>query len=371
MSRYFYYIVILEFVGGVITITPSLLFDVSKEGALISILIALLAGGVFIYFTTRFFNQFPGLGFPELLQLHTPKWVASPLLILFSLVWFTIGLKTLINYAFLLKRFLTPQLQLNWIVFTLLLFISFSFFMQSKKLLYTLEIILLINLPLIIYIIGILYGNQGLEWDYVQKSIMYIYNTPNFLAFSASFLIFLGTANLVIFNREFKQKQKIKVLSLLNLVLLGTGIMFTIYFIPFGYNGFDRIQYMSFPWLLTTDSIKVAIAFLERVMYIFLFLNLSIAFLSINITWHVSMEIFKSTVSLKELKWKQINLGTYLFTLLVWIVSLLVSSYVSESQFLIYSSYLLKFLPPFFFVFLTICWFISWRYKHEVILKTN
>jgi len=149
--------------------------------------------------------------------------------------------------------------------------------------------------------------------------------------------------------------------------------MFTTYFIPIGYNGLDHIQYMSFPWLLTTDSIKVAIAFLERVMYIFLFLNLSIAFVSIIITWHVSMEILKSSGLLKGIKWKQHNLNAHLFTIVVWIASLIVSTYITEPQFLEYSSYLINFLPPFFVVFLIICWFISWRDKHEDedILKTN
>lgn len=94
MSRYFYYLIVLELVGSVISITPSFLFDSSQKGALISILLALLIGSIFVYLITAFFNQFPGAGFPELLQQYTPKWISSPVLILFGLVCFIVGLKT-------------------------------------------------------------------------------------------------------------------------------------------------------------------------------------------------------------------------------------------------------------------------------------
>jgi len=167
MNRYFYYILFVEFIGSIISVIPTFLFESSNEGAIWSMLLALFAGGAFIYFTTKFFNQFPGLAFPELLQQHMSNWFASLLLTIFSIVWFVFGLKTMMNYAFLLKRFLMPYFQLQGIVIMLLLLISFSFFMHTKKLLYTLEIVLFINIPLMIYIIGVMYVNKGLDWDYL------------------------------------------------------------------------------------------------------------------------------------------------------------------------------------------------------------
>src|SRR5690606_5109098 len=112
-------------------------------------------------------------------------------------------------YALLLKQFLTPDLQIIGIVITFLSFITYSFFMKSKKLLYTIEMVLLISIPLIVYIVVILYSNDGLDWDYVLKAMMHANHAPNYFAFSSAFFLFFGVANLNIYNREFKNKQKI------------------------------------------------------------------------------------------------------------------------------------------------------------------
>ncbi|MCM3632485.1 GerAB/ArcD/ProY family transporter [Paenibacillus camelliae] len=372
MSRYFYYLVVVEFVGSILSVIPSFLFESSKKGTIMSMLLALLAGVAFIYWITKFFNHYPGRGLPELLQQHIPKWIAFPILFLFSLAWFIFGLKTLLNYSFLLKRFLLPHLQINWIIALLLLFITYSFFMKTKKLLYTLEIVLFINIPLMIYIIGILYVNTGLDWDYVKKSMMYVYHAPNLLAFSASFLIFIGASNLIIVNREFKNKQKLTTFQILLLCVLGAWILFTNYFIPIGYNGFERIQYINFPWILGTDSLKVALAFLERIMFVFLFLHISVTFVNIIIFWHVSLELLKSTAKLVRRKQKESNMITYIFVLVVWSISLIISMKITESSYLMYARSLFVAFPPFFLLVLIVCWFISWRDKHDNrSLKTN
>lgn len=363
MNRYFYYIVLVPMVGSVVSALPSLLFESSEKGAIVSMLISLLVGVTFIYFITKFFNKFPGKGFPEVLKQSMPMWISKLFLLMISFIWFTMGLHILISYSFLLKRFLTPNIGISWIVITFLLFITYGVLMESKSVLYLVEMILFINLPLIIFIVGKLFTSQGLEWDYIRKSVMYFYHAPDYTAFSVSLFLFLGAANLIIFNREFKKKQKITSLQLVIFGVLGAGMLFTTYFIPIGYNGFDNIQYITFPWLLTADSMRVGLAFLERVMYIVLILYLAIAFLNIIITWHVSLETLKSTIWFKRLRWRQHNLTPYLFMLVFWMASLLVTNSISEYQLIQFSRYLFNVLPPFFFLFLIICRYISRRVK--------
>lgn len=361
MNRYFHYLVITPMVGSVVLAIPSLLFEMSKKGAIVSMVISLFVGLAFIFFITKFFNKYPGRGFPELLKQRTPRWFSFFILYMISLIWFSLGLQTLVGYSFLLKRFLTPNIEISWIAITFLLFISYGILMESKSILYLVEVILFINLPVILFIMEELITSKGLKWDYIRKSAMYFFHAPNYLAFSASLFLFLGATSLIIFNREFKKKQKITFLQLVFLGVLGAGALFAAYFIPIGYNGFDHIQYITFPWLLTADSMRVSLAFLERVMYIVLLLYLAIAFLNIIIFWHVSLETLKSIIWLKRFKWRKHNLTPYIIVLGFWVISLLVINFMSEYQFIQYFSYLVNILPAFFLLFIIICWFIGRR----------
>ena len=326
-------------------------------------LLAIAIGTFFIYLLTVFFNRFPGLGFPELLKNHMPKWISFFLLFCFGLLWFAIGVEALTSIAFLMKRFLTPDMPIIWITVLLLVFVSSGVLLSTKSVLYTVEIILLLNLPLIVLVILQLYLNDNLKWDFIGKAWMHVYHQPNYLSFSASFSTFIGLMTLSIFNREFKNKQTHTLLQILLVCIWGVVFLLTTYFIPIGYNGFDNINHLTYPWVLTADSIKIGLAFLERVMYVFLILYLSIAFLFLIITWHVGLEFLKSLGSIRLLKRKGRDLTPYLFLLFFWIISLWISVHISHFQINLYADYLSRSIPPLCFIFLLACWYIYRRVK--------
>ncbi|GAA3328939.1 hypothetical protein GCM10020331_074940 [Ectobacillus funiculus] len=61
------------------------------------------------------------------------------------------------------------------------------------------------------------YTGEGMKWDFVKKSVMYIYPIPDYSAFSAcSYVFFLGAANLIIFNRVFTKKTEDELASTRN-----------------------------------------------------------------------------------------------------------------------------------------------------------
>lgn len=362
MNRYFYYLILVSLVVNMVGMVPTILFE-KKSGTIISMLLAIAIGTLFIYLIIIFFNRYPGVGFPELLKNHMPKWISSFLLFCFGLIWFAIGLNTFILNTFLMKRFLTPDIPLLWIAVLLLAFVSFGVLLSTKNILYTVEIILLLNFPLLVLVLVELYLNENLKWDFIGKAWMHVYHQPNYLSFSAALFTFIGLINLSIFNREFKNKQTHTPLQILFFCVLGAGFLLTTYFIPIGYNGFDNINHLTYPWILTVDSIKVGFAFLERAMYVFLVLYLSISFLFLIITWHVGLEFLKSLGSIRLLKQGGHDLTAYLILLLFWIISLWVSVYVSQYQITLYASNLLKVIPPFCFIFLLACLYIYRRVK--------
>ena len=149
-------------------------------------------------------------------------------------------------------------------------------------------------------------------WDFVKEATLYINQTPNINAFSACFFLFLGVSNLFIFNRFFTQKQNYSWKQMAYIAVIATITLFTTYFIPIGFNGLNDIQNLVYPWISTSDSLRMKFFLVERVLYIFLLFYLAIAFLSILVHWYVSFEFLKFVFNLEKIKWKGFKLGIFL-----------------------------------------------------------
>lgn len=363
MNRYIYYLFLIPFIVNMVGPVPKILFETKDTGTIISMLSAIVIGILFLYFILIFFNRFPGVGFPELLKKHMPKWIFVFLVFCFGLLWFAIGLYTLITITYLMQRFLTPDISTFWITVLFLVFITYGVLLSSKSILYTVEIILWLSLPFLFLVILALYFNQNINWDFIGKAWMHINHQPDYSSFSAAFLPFLGLISLSIFNREFKGEQKQTPLQFLLILILGIGFLFTTYFIPIGYNGFDNIKHITYPFVLSTDSIRINLAFLERVMYVFLILYLSIAFLFLIITWHVGVEFLKSLSSSRSRKQGSRDRTPYFLLSFFWIISLWITVYITQFQIILYANYLFKAIPPFCLIFVLACSYIYRRVK--------
>ncbi|MBS4210241.1 GerAB/ArcD/ProY family transporter [Bacillus sp. FJAT-50079] len=361
MNRYFYYFTFVNMITNIITTVPMILLGARMKGAIFSILLAIVAGLFIMYFFVNFFNDFPGEGLPELLKRYLSKWISTPLLIYLAFTWLVGGLIPFITYTFLIKRFLTPEMPLPLIATSFLLFISFGVLMKPTSVLYTIEIVFLLVTPLILLLLLKAYGSKDLEWDFVRESIMYIWHMPNYAAFSAAIYIFLGSANLIIFNRLFTNKQTFAGKQLLIIGLAGFFILITTYFIPIGYNGFEHIDEIVYPWNMTSDSLRMPYGIVERVLYMFLLFFLAITFLSMLMIWHVTIEVFKSIIWFERFKWKGHNLTPFLFILFLWAVSLKVVTYLNEYELVKMTSYFFNGLPISFLMMLLVFKWIKRR----------
>lgn len=362
MNRFIYYLIGLGLIVPFITFIPSILYENREEGSITSLIISPIIGVILIYLIASFFNRFPGQGIPELLKKYTSRWVAFPLLISLFLFWYIIGLKILASYSFLLNRFLTPDMPLWGITISLLIFVTFGILMASQQVLYTVEIIFLFSIPFIIFIVTSLITNNGIEWGFIGKAMMYVNHSPSYVALTATlFMFYIGIFSLEIFNREFKKRKKVTILQLCILFIFGAGILFTLYFLPIGYNGFENIHEITYPWLITSDSLRISLPFLERVMYIFLLVYLAISFLGMIISWHIALEILKSVVWFKSFKWKKRNLTPFIFILMIWIISLMVQVYMTEVQINSFVTYFYKILPLFILLKMLVFWYIYRR----------
>ncbi|KGR78774.1 GerAB/ArcD/ProY family transporter [Ureibacillus sinduriensis] len=310
MSRYYYYLILINMVANVIASVPAILLQFHKQGSVSSMILAAIIGTILITIYTRFFNAFPGMTLPDLLKKTTAKWFYNPFILLLALVWFIAGLITLVTFAFLLIRFVTPEMPIIQIGSTIILSVIFGCLMRSERVLYTIELVTLITFPLTIFIFYKAYTSDNLNWDFVKDAALYVNQMPNLNSFGACLFLFLGVVNLFIFNRFFTEKQSFKWKHAALIGVISTMTLFTTYFIPIGFHGFENIDELVYPWISTSDSIRMEFFIIERVLFVFILFYLGIAFLSILIHWHVSMEFLKFVFHLEKIKFRGLTVGT-------------------------------------------------------------
>jgi len=346
-------------IANIIASVPAILFHFHKEGSVSAIILAIIVGTILITMYTRFFNSFPGMTLPELLKNTTSKWFYKSFVFFLAIVWFVAGLITLVTFTFLLIRFLTPEMPIIQICLTIMIPALFGSLMKTERILYTLEILILIGFPIIVFVFYKAYSSDKLEWAFVKDAALYFNQLPNLHSFSACFYLFLGVANLFIFNRFFTEKQNFNWKNVLFIGLLSSLALFTTYFIPIGFNGLDHIEELVYPWISTSDSLRMDFFLIERVLFVFLILYVGIAYLSIMIHWHVSLEFINSIFNLEKVKFKGIAIGKLIVILLYVGVSLFFVRKLNEYQLFLFTSLFYDMLIIFFPSMLLLFFFIK------------
>ncbi|AXI00096.1 hypothetical protein DV702_10440 [Sporosarcina sp. PTS2304] len=330
MSRFFYYILLSNMIANVIATGPRILFSKSEDGVIVSMILGLFFGVVMNWLFIHSFKVFPGKSLPQILKEHTTKWISIPVLIVLSLFWYVAGLQTLVTYIDLLLHFLTPEMSVYTVFLTFVLIVSFGVLMKSRNILYSLELVLLLLFPLSIYYVAKLYFLPEINWDYIRIAMTYIDNPPDYTAFSTTVYLFIGSFDIIIFNSLIRKKVVFGIKQALFVFALGAIAIFTMYFIPIGILGFDHISDVLYPWHLTSDSIRMKFGVIERVVFLFLFIFLAIAFSNIVIHWHVSFHLLESVCGGKNVSGKANRIRKYILLALFWTVAIIVTIKITE-----------------------------------------
>ncbi|BAQ08810.1 spore germination protein [Bacillus sp. OxB-1] len=318
MSRFLFYLILVNMLANMVSLTPRILISGSDSGAVLSLIIAIPVGMVLTYIIISLFSLFPGQGLPEILKAHTPKWISMPILLFFSILWYIAGLSTLIIYTFIIIRFITPEMSIYIIVLTFVLVITYGISMTPKNILYLSEIVFIIIVPFIAFILIKGYLSHDLDWDYIRVAVMHINHLPDYLAFSTSLFIVIGAANLVIFNRFFTNLKKPTWKGMTLFTAVCTFILFSTYFLPIGFGGFDSLKNVLYPWIMTSDSMRMKFGIIERIVFFFISAFLGLAVISMIMHWHVSIQLLSSVIHFKRFKWKKYNLTMPFFIVCFW-----------------------------------------------------
>ncbi|MBT2659350.1 hypothetical protein J7E81_29945 [Bacillus sp. ISL-18] len=203
--------------------------------------------------------------------------------------------------------------------------------MNSERLLYALEIVILFSIPLIMIIFFKSIFNPYFKWDGIKIVFTHFQEKPSFTGIGTASYSLLGYYYLGIFNRLFKKKVKpLKLYQAIGIGIVGIMNLFTSVFIPLGLNGIDTIDNYTFPWIATADSMHMEFGFIERVLFLFLLLYIGMALVGVTISWHVSLEYFKSCTP--QINWKNINVVQYFYVLLFITIILICGIFLDETD---------------------------------------
>ncbi|WP_040285981.1 GerAB/ArcD/ProY family transporter [Sporosarcina koreensis] len=351
MSRFLYYLIFTNMVAIITTPIPRLLLQDAGDGAIVSMGLGTLGGILFTWIIIRFFSQHPGMDLPDLLVSYTADWFRIPVTLYFAILWFLAGAVNLVMTVFLLITFLSPEMSIYTITASILVTVYFGVLLKTKSVLFSLEIIFVLMVPFGILMMLKLFTSSELEWDQIKLSVMHINHLPTFTSFTSTFFMFLGCANLIIFNKYFKEKQHVSILSLGWVLLFAIMMLVTSYFFPIGLSGFDRIGQLIFPWISSADAIRMKYGLVERVVFIFMFIFVTIAFMSIIIHWHVAYKLINSVFRPGFLQVNQQNFAPFVLVFLFLVVGTVLVVRMTQYDIYHYSIYYYNTLPVFIAVF--------------------
>ncbi|WP_083536835.1 MULTISPECIES: hypothetical protein [unclassified Paenibacillus] len=346
-SKYFVYLFVLNGLINIINFVPRTLIDHRFGGALMSIFVAIVVGTVMLYVVTGTILKIPGVGLPELYTRVFPAWLKNALLGVNMAFWCAGGVITLLSFVDITQRFISPDVPQYLILTGFLVMVCGAALTSSRTVLFALEAILLLSLPMVIYFFIKSLLSSQFGWDAVISMFTHVWNRPNFTSVSGAVFIFTGYESIILLNRVLKP---LPLRHLWMFPIFSFGVLLTTFLIPIAYHGTIGVAKHSYPWFTTADSIHIEFFVVERVLFVFYLMYLMMSLMNAIINWHVGVEMFKSFTHARSKRFGPERAGVVIVVLFaaatVWLKQL---NEISFQQAGIYFLQL-RFLAEFFYI---------------------
>ncbi len=356
----------MNMVVNVTAFVPRIIIDERFEGSVMAVIIGIPLTVLLLYFFTNAMLRFPGKGLPEILFQHTSKWFNRPSLILLSILFFFSGWILLLAFTDITRTFINPEMTRFTILTIFLLVVGFGVLLKTEKVLYALEILTLISLPFILVIFFKAYTSPYLNWDSIRVVFTHVNELPTLSSLGSVTFSLYGFYNISIYNRVFKGEiKKINIWWTMAIIILGYVNAFTSGFIPIGFNGTSGVEDFIYPWISTSDSLRMEYGFVERIIYITLLLFIGASLIMVITIWHVGLKLLLSLFApSKETRLKTRILSRSIVTLLI-IVTYITGTRIDARQLLeLTKLYYIILIPISIFFTIIVSW-IAWGKKHE------
>jgi hypothetical protein len=347
-ARYFYYILLQNMVLNVVLYVPNIMIAERFDGSTTAILAAVPIGMVLLVVFVGAINRVPGKSLHEIMSAAFPAWAAKALTFYFACNWLVAGSLTLIGYSQIAQRYIMQNTSQWPILLLFVLLVVGAARLTTKSVLFGLEVLFVLNIPLVGLLIIKSFLSQEFNWWAVRDVWTHTNELPDLRTVAAATFVFSGYANMAVFN-EHVQINILRLRHLLVISVMGLLTLTTSLSIPVGYHGTEAVAHYIFPWVITADAMRLEYFFVERVVYVFLLLYLMIALLSSIVSWHAGSRMFNDMFSFKRAR--DIMLGV--FVAIVFFLNTRLQNHFALSKFA-ELWLIIRFLSEFIFVAVTV-----------------
>ncbi|WP_068774197.1 GerAB/ArcD/ProY family transporter [Paenibacillus sp. FJAT-26967] len=287
-NRYFYYLIAINALISIIIYVPRILLEHRFTGTWSSILISVPISIFLIYAFCKMLAYFPRQGFPELMERFLPRSVGITVLVLMIGLWYFAGALTLLSFVDITLRYISLDVPGILIMLGFLIVVFWSCKINTASILYALELLLVLTVPLVLFFIIKAMSTSFFSWDAVIQSLTYSLKWPDLSAIAGATFLFTGYINMVVFNRVFEkfQARGSFVIALSGLLLLVVTVI-----VPIGYHGSVAVDSYVYPWFSLADSIRIDLFLVERMVFVFYLIYIALFLISTTVHWHVAQNL--------------------------------------------------------------------------------
>ncbi|SMF66145.1 Spore germination protein [Paenibacillus uliginis N3/975] len=293
-STYFFYLFLLNALINLVNFVPRTLIQDRFHGSVMSLIIALPIGLSLMLLFARMISKFPQQGLPEIMSRFLPKWVAKALLIVMGSIWFMSSILTLVGFLDMTNRYISPDVSPFVVLVGFLLVVGLSARLDSESILYGLEIVLYMTVPLIVYMVWRVFSSPFYSWDASKQVITYLWERPKYQALASATYVFTGYINMTIFNRVF---EKLRIRHIWLFFIVGLCTLVIAMFSSIGFLGAEGADQHVYPSFSTVDSLRIRYFIIERMIYVFYVVYMCLSLVNSIIHWHVAKELLMGVFS--------------------------------------------------------------------------
>lgn len=208
MSRYLAYLILINMVANVLLYVPTILIEYRIRGSVAAVLLSVVIGTMMMTLFVKGLEKFPGKSFTEIMKFSFTNKLNYAIVPLISTFWLIAGLITILSYTNINIRYFNPEIPPIASLVLFLVFCLTIMLMPSRKVLYFIEIMVLISLPFIIVVFYKAVSDKHIQWDSIRIVLNTWNQLPNAVTIAAASYVFTGYINLVIFSKMIKTKLK-------------------------------------------------------------------------------------------------------------------------------------------------------------------
>ncbi|MFS0839831.1 GerAB/ArcD/ProY family transporter [Paenibacillus sp. 1P03SA] len=294
-NRYVYYLIAINALISLIIYVPRILLQHRFEGAWTSILLSVVISSLLIRGFTKMLVPFTRQGFPELMERSLPKWLNIAVQLLMIALWFFVGAVTLLSFVDITLRYISPDVPAFLVMLGYLIVVCWACTLNPASILFGLEILLVLNCPIVAFFIIRAITSPMFDWDAVLQTFTFSLQWPSFQAVAAATFLFTGYINLVVFNRVF---EKFHMRGYLLISLSGLLLLLLTMIVPIGMHGTMGVSTYVYPWFSLADAIRIDMFLVERLVFVFYLVYISLFLISTVVHWHVAQSLTRGLIRL-------------------------------------------------------------------------